>query len=72
VAVLLDVPQLVVPALLDHLERLGFTIDKATLIREYVREHMTAFRFGSVRIHWLKPVLPLYARTLAGAVPLTW
>jgi hypothetical protein len=42
------------------------------VIREYVREHMTAFRFGSVRIDWLKPVLPLYARTLAEASSVPW
>src|SRR5713226_6172476 len=70
VDVLLDVPQLVLPGLLDELARLGF--DFATVIREYVREHMTAFRFGSVRIDWLKPVLPLYARTLADASSVTW
>jgi hypothetical protein len=70
--VLLDVPQLVLPELLDELARLGFDVDMATVIREYVREHMTTFRFGSVRIDWLKPVLPLYARTLADASSVTW
>jgi hypothetical protein len=72
VDVLLDVPQMVLPGLLDELARLGFTLDKDRVIAEYVREHMTSFRFGSVRIDWLKPVLPLYARTLADASPMTW
>lgn len=72
VDVLLDVPQLALPALLDELARQGFAFDRATVIREYVREHMTAFRFGPVRIDWLKPVLPLYARALAAASSLTW
>jgi hypothetical protein len=72
VDVLLDVPQLVLPGLLHELTRLGFAFDMATVIREYVSEHMTAFRFGSVRIDWLKPVLPLYARTLADASSLMW
>jgi hypothetical protein len=72
VDVLLDVPQLKLPGLLDELARVGFVFDSATVIREYVQEHMTAFRFGSVRIDWLKPVLPLYARTLADAPFLTW
>ena len=62
VDVLLDVPQLVLPGLLDELARRGFTFDAATVIREYVQEHLTAFRYGSVRIDWLKPMLPLYAR----------
>jgi hypothetical protein len=72
VDILLDVPQLALPGLLDELARLGFAFDMATVIREYVWEHMTAFRFGSVRIDWLKPVLPLYARTLADASSVTW
>ena len=59
--VLLDVPQLALPELLDELARLGFLFDRDTVIREYVGEHMTVLRFGVVRIDWLKPVLPLYA-----------
>ncbi|HTU89934.1 MAG TPA: hypothetical protein VMF69_07550 [Gemmataceae bacterium] len=72
VDVLLDVPQLALPGLLDDLARAGFLFDRDMVVREYVREHMTAFRFGSVRIDWIKPVLPLYARTLAEASSLTW
>jgi hypothetical protein len=72
VDVLLDVPQLVLPRLLDELARLGFTLDRDAVVSEFVHEHMTAFRFGSVRIDWLKPVLPLYARTLADASSLMW
>ena len=33
---------------------------------------MTAFRYGVVRIDWLKPVLPLYAHALAAATKLPW
>jgi hypothetical protein len=72
VDVLLDVPQLALPRLLDQLARIGFLLDRDKVISEFVRDHMTAFRFGSVRIDWLKPVLPLYARTLADASSLTW
>jgi hypothetical protein len=73
VDVLLDVPQLALPGLLDALTDAGFTLDPAAVIREYVREHMTRFQFGPVRIDWLKPVLPLYGRVLreAGEVPWT-
>src|SRR5262249_15610833 len=42
------------------------------VIREYVREHVTAMRFGMIRIDWLKPILPLYSRALAEASPLVW
>jgi len=72
VDVLLEVPQLALPGLLDDLAGRGFTIDMPTVLHEFVYEHMTAFRFGSVRIDWLKPVLPLYARTLADASFLPW
>jgi hypothetical protein len=69
---LLDVPQIVLPALLNDLIERGFTLDPAVVIKEYVREYVASFPFGRVRIDWLKPVLPLYSRTLADAAPLEW
>jgi len=70
--VLLDVPQVALPGLLGELMHRGFTLDVATVLREFVHEHMTAFRFGVVRIDWLKPVLPLYDHALSAATSLTW
>lgn len=72
VDVLIDVPQLVLPGLLDDLERVGFDFDIVTVIRQYVDDHFTVLRFGSARIDWLKPVLPLYARALADATLQPW
>lgn len=72
VDVLLDVPQLGLAPLLDDLARADFVFDRGRVIQEYVREHITSFRFGAVRIDWLKPVLPLYSRTLATASELPW
>ncbi|MEX0701097.1 MAG: nucleotidyl transferase AbiEii/AbiGii toxin family protein [Planctomycetales bacterium] len=72
VDILLDVPQLALPGLLEELAQRGFTFDRDTVIREYVQEHMTSLAFGTVRIDWLKPVLPLYARALQGATELSW
>ena len=70
---LLDVPQLTLPGLLDDLVERGFSLDPAVVvIAEYVREHITAFSFGPVRIDWLKPVLPFYSRALADAQPMDW
>jgi hypothetical protein len=69
---LVDIPQIALPGLLDDLVERGFSLDPAVVVNEYVREHMTAFSFGSVRIDWLKPVLPFYARALADASPLVW
>ena len=72
VDILLSVPQVALPGLLDELTRRGFSLDADTVIREFVQHHMTAFRFGVVRIDWLKPVLPLYAHALAAATSLPW
>jgi Nucleotidyl transferase AbiEii toxin, Type IV TA system len=69
---LLEVPQIVLPSLLDELVDRGFTLDPVTVIKQYVREHVASFPFGAVRIDWLKPVLPIYLRTLADAGPLEW
>jgi hypothetical protein len=72
VDVLLEVPQLALPGLLDELVDRGFSLDRETVIRQFVEQHMTAFRYGVVRIDWLKPVLPLYAHALADATLLPW
>ena len=72
VDILLSVPQVALPGLLDELIRRGFSLDADTVIREFVQHHMTAFRFGVVRIDWLKPVLPLYAHALAAATSIPW
>jgi hypothetical protein len=72
VDVLLEVPQIVLPGLLDELANRGFNFDSAKVIREFVQEHLTVFYYKSVRIDWIKPVLPLYAKTLSDASLLVW
>ena len=72
VGFLLDVPQVALPGLLDDLSERGCVIDSTVVIREYVQEHVTSFPFGTVRVDWLKPVLPFYARALSDAEPLEW
>ena len=69
---LVDVPQLMLPGVLDDLVERGFTLDPTIVIQQYVREHITSFSYETVRIDWLKPVLPLYSRALANAQPLKW
>lgn len=69
---LIEVPQVVLPGLLDDLVERGFSIDPEVVIKQYVREHVASFPFGGVRVDWLKPVLPLYSRALADAAPLEW
>jgi hypothetical protein len=70
--VLLDVPQIALPGLLDELVDRGFSLDREAVIRDFVQRHMAVFHYGVVRIDWLKPVLPLYAHALAAATPLPW
>jgi hypothetical protein len=72
VDLLVQVSQVALPSLLDELIGRGFDLDAPRVIREYVQEHLTAFRYKTVRIDWLKPMLPLYANTLAGASLLPW
>lgn len=69
---LVDVPQITLPGLLDDLVGRGFSLEPAAVIHQYVRQHITAFSFGPVRVDWLKPVLPLYSRALVDAAPLEW
>jgi hypothetical protein len=65
VDVRLDLPQIALPELLDELIERGFTLDALVVMQEFVQHHLTSFRFGRVRVDWLKPVLSLYRRTLA-------
>ena len=43
---LLEVPQIVLPGLLDDLMERGFTLDPAIVIKQFVREHVASFPFG--------------------------
>jgi len=72
VDLLLDVPQIRLPMLLDELAQRGFSIDAGTVMREFVQHNFASFEFGSVRIDWIKPVLPLYARTITQASQVLW
>lgn len=72
VDILLEVPQIALPGLLDELVARGFSLDREVVIREFIQHHMTAFRYGLVRIDWLKPVLPLYSHALAAATSIPW
>ena len=69
---LVDVSQIALPGLLDDLVERGFSLEPMVVIKEYIRENITAFKFGPVRVDWLKPVLPFYSRALADANSLEW
>ena len=70
---LLEVPQIVLPGLLDDLVERGFTLDPTVVIKAIRPGSMwPRSRSAVFEIDWLKPVLPLYSRTLADAAPLEW
>ncbi len=69
---LTEVPQIVLPGLLDDLVERGCTLNPSVVIEQFARDHAASFPFGHVRIDWLKPVLPLYSRALADAASLEW
>jgi len=69
---LLEVPQLVLPALLDDLQARGFDFDMEATIREWTRDHLTALAFRGIPIDWLKPLLPCYQHVIDTARPELW
>jgi hypothetical protein len=69
---LLDVPQLVLPSLLEDLQGRGFEFDPPTAMREWTSQHLTVLSFHGVRIDWLKPVLALYQHVIDRAQPESW
>jgi predicted nucleotidyltransferase len=60
VDLLLAVPQLSLPPLLEELRDKGFDLDVEATIRAWNHEHMAVFTFRGVQIDWLKPVLPVF------------
>jgi hypothetical protein len=69
---LLDVPQLVLPALLEDLVGRGFQFDIETTVQEWTRDHLTSLSFRGVPIDWLKPVIPLYQHIIERARIEAW
>lgn len=69
---LLTIPQLVLPGLLDDLQKRGFDFEPLTVIREWTQEHMTVLSYRGIRIDWLKPVIPAYVHILDRATEEPW
>ncbi len=64
---LLTLPQVNLPNVLDALVAAGFTLDVNDAIRRWNHDHLLDFTYGPVRIDWLKPVLPAFEHILARA-----
>lgn len=61
---ILDVPQIALPAVLDTLGGLGFEFDQREVIEAFTRHHMAVLWRDGVRVDWLKPLLPAYRHVL--------
>ena len=62
--VLLEVPQIQLPGLLQDLRDRGFSFDTEQIIREWTRDHLTVLNYHGVSVDWLKPIIPLYQHVL--------
>ena len=69
---LVEIPQIVLPGLLDDLKERGFSFDTATVLREWTRDQITVVNFRGVPIDWLKPVLPIFQHVLDHAGTEQW
>lgn len=59
-----NVPAICLPGLLEDLISRGFTIDVMKVIEEWSRNQLIVFHFKGIRIDWLKPILPAYQHVL--------
>jgi len=69
---LLSVPQLVLPAVLEDLKARGFEFDLPTVIREWNSHGMTALRYQGIQVDWLKPPLPCVQEVIDTATAEDW
>lgn len=65
---ILDVPMVVLPSVLESLRDRGFECDVREIVEEFTRHHMAVLWRDGVRVDWLKPVLPAYRHVLERAV----
>lgn len=69
---ILHVPALAFPGLLEDLAADGFEIDVLDTVRHWSTDRFIVFYRGTVRVDWMQPILPLYARVLDTAEPTPW
>lgn len=72
VDLLIHVPQLKLPSVLEDLKAKGFDLDVVETIRQWNQHHMALIRFHGVQIDWLKPVLPCLQHALDRARVEDW
>jgi hypothetical protein len=60
------------PKVLEDLVEDGFDINVMDSIRRWSTDRFLAFYIGSVRVDWLQPILPIYAKVLESAKSEPW
>lgn len=68
---LIDVPQLVLPSILEEIIAKGGDLELLPAIKAWNSNHMLVFTFNGIRVDWLKPVIPAYAHVIASGVATT-
>ncbi len=69
---IVHVPALAFPGLLEELAADGFGIDVMETIRRWSADRFVVFYRGRMRVDWMQPILPVYARVLATAEARPW
>jgi predicted nucleotidyltransferase len=72
VDLLLKVPQITLPRLLEDLIEKGFELDLMHAIRQWTQGNMLVMHYETFRIDWLKPPLDLHAHVIETATEETW
>jgi hypothetical protein len=70
--VLLAIPQVALPGLLEALQKRGFEFDLQKTIEEWTQHHMVVLSYQGIPVDWLKPVLPAYQHILDRASEEPW
>jgi predicted nucleotidyltransferase len=64
---LVAVPQIELPPLLEAIQEDAFDLDVYQAIRSWNEDHLLEFHGGQVRVDWIKALLPLFQRILERA-----
>jgi hypothetical protein len=72
VDLLLVVPQLTLPGVLEELKEKGFELELYDIIPEWTRHHFVQFSYKGFRIDWMEPRLPLHQHVIDTAAEVIW
>ena len=68
---IVEMPQILLPRVLEDLQSLGFDMDLTEVIRRWSQEHMIVLSCRGVRMDWIKPLISIYKHVIDTAVAAT-